>query len=40
MDTHLDGVLKVHLPSETHVAVAEADDVLVDGLFSTLSDLR
>jgi hypothetical protein len=39
MDAHLNGILKVHLPSETHIAVAKADDVVIDGLVALLSNL-
>ena len=40
MDAHLDGILEVHLSSEAHIAVAEPDNVVIDGLVSSLSNLR
>ena len=39
MDAHLNGILEVHLPGETHITIAEADDVVINGLISLLSDL-
>ena len=40
MDAHLNGILEMHLPGETHITIAEADDVVINGLVSSLSDLR
>ena len=40
MDAHLNGILEVHLPGETHITIAETDDVVINGLVSSLSDLR
>lgn len=39
VNAHLDYILKVHLPSETHIVVAGADDIVINGFIMLLLDL-
>jgi hypothetical protein len=39
VDAYPDGVFNVHLPGETHVAIAEANDVVVDSFITSLLHL-